>query len=122
RAPAGQHAAVDEPILEAFADQLATRHGAGGANATSWDAAVTLDASDAENAEPNSPDLVSGPEAAELLSVSRQRLRHLATAHPDFPPPLYKLRVGALWPRAAIQAFGAQWERKPGRPPKQNPS
>ena len=65
---------------------------------------------------PNYPELVSGPEAAELLGVSRQRLYQLATEHRGFPEPLYRLRVGPLWARSAIEAFSQRWERKPGRP------
>jgi len=67
---------------------------------------------------PNYPDLVSGPEAAELLGVSRQRLHQLAQEHAGFPEPLYRLRVGSLWVRSGIEAFGRRWERKPGRPRK----
>jgi len=68
--------------------------------------------------EPNFPELVSGPEAAKILGVNRQRVHQLATEHPDFPQPLYRLGVGSLWLRSAIEAFAARWERKPGRPAK----
>ncbi len=71
-----------------------------------------------ELARPNYPDLVSGPEAAEVLGVSRQRLYELAARHRGFPEPLYRLRVGPLWVRSAIEAFAQRWDRKPGRPPK----
>ncbi len=40
---------------------------------------------------PNLPDLVSGPEAAEILNVTRQRLHQLAATHSRFPRPLYEL-------------------------------
>jgi hypothetical protein len=80
--------------------------------------ATQHDVLDEQLAWPNYPDLVSGPEAAELLGVSRQRLHQLAHEHADFPEPLYRLRVGPLWVRSGIEAFGRRWERKPGRPRK----
>jgi hypothetical protein len=80
--------------------------------------ATRHDVLDEELARPAYPDLVSGPEAAELLGVSRQRLHQLARSHPHFPEPLYQLRVGPLWIRAGIEAFAQRWARKPGRPAK----
>lgn len=65
---------------------------------------------------PTLPDLVSGAESGEILGVSRQRLHQLHLQHPDFPKPLYQLRVGPLWDRAAIEAFDSTWTRKSGRP------
>jgi hypothetical protein len=81
--------------------------------------AVRGDVLDAEHAHPNKPDLVSGPEAAAILHVTRQRLHQLHNDHPDFPEPLYHLKVGPLWLRSAIEAFDRRWERKPGRPAKE---
>ncbi|WP_134667864.1 hypothetical protein [Amycolatopsis sp. CFH S0078] len=80
--------------------------------------AVREDVRDAELEKPNLPALVSGPEAAEILGVNRQRVHQLATQNPRFPKPLYRLAVGSLWDRRAIEQFDAEWERKPGRPPK----
>lgn len=80
--------------------------------------AVLGDVLDAELARPNYPALVSGPEAAGLLGVSRQRLHQLHREHPEFPTPLYQLKVGPLWLRAAVEAFDRQWERRSGRPRK----
>jgi hypothetical protein len=77
--------------------------------------AVRGDVLDAELARPNYPDLVSGPEAAGILHVSRQRLHQLYREHPEFPAPLYQLKVGPLWLRTSIEAFERDWERKPGR-------
>lgn len=65
--------------------------------------------------EPTLPRMVSAPEVAEMLGVSRQRvyqLRDLAA----FPAPLYELRTGPIWDARAIEHFGKSWERKPGRP------
>ena len=73
---------------------------------------------DSELEIPNLPDLVSGPEAAEILGVSRQRVHQLATENRHFPMPAYRLGVGSLWLRTAIERFSETWERKVGRPRK----
>jgi hypothetical protein len=78
--------------------------------------AIRQDVLDAENSRPTLPELVSAPEAAEILGVSSQRLHELATGKAGFPEPIYELRTGKLWLRDAIEAFGHRWERKPGRP------
>ncbi|SDU77045.1 helix-turn-helix transcriptional regulator [Jiangella alkaliphila] len=78
---------------------------------------VREDVRDAEQERPTLLDLVSGPEAAEILGVSRQRVHQLAHEHPDFPAPAYQLGVGSLWFRAGVEAFGQRWERRAGRPP-----
>jgi hypothetical protein len=80
--------------------------------------AVRQDLLDAANMRPTLPELVSGPEAAEILGVSSQRLHELAAGHAGFPEPMYELRTGKLWLRDAIEAFSSRWERKPGRPRK----
>jgi hypothetical protein len=79
--------------------------------------AVRQDVLDAENARPTLPELVSVPEAAEILGVSPQRVRELTVTNPGFPEPMYELRTGKLWLRDAIDVF-ARRDRKPGRPPK----
>jgi hypothetical protein len=61
------------------------------------------------------PDLVSTPEAADILGVSPQRLHQIVGERSDFPAPAYELRTGKLWLRSAIQAFGER-KRMPGRP------
>lgn len=83
--------------------------------------AVRQDVLDDENARPTLPELVSVPEAAEILRVSPQRVRELAAANSGFPEPMYELRTGKLWLRHAIEAF-ARRDRKPGRPPKDTES
>jgi len=77
--------------------------------------AVLQDIVDEENARPALPDIVSAPEAAEILGVSPQRLHQIATDNEAFPEPVYELRAGNLWLRAAVEAFASR-ERKPGRP------
>ena len=77
---------------------------------------VRQDVLEAENMRPTLPELVSGPEAAEILGVSPQRLRQLADGHASFPEPMYELRAGKLWLKDAIEAFDRRWDRKPGRP------
>jgi len=64
---------------------------------------------------PTLPRMMSAPEVAELLGVSRQRV-HQLRATPTFPAPLYELRTGPIWDAAAIEHFATTWERKPGRP------
>lgn len=80
--------------------------------------AVLQDVLDAANARPTLPELVSLPEAAELLGVSPQRVRELSVNNAGFPAPMYELRTGKLWLKDAISVFAQRWERKPGRPRK----
>lgn len=80
--------------------------------------AVRQDVLEAENSRPTLPELVSTPEAAEILHVSPQRVHELAASKADFPEPMYELRAGKLWLRDAIESFGRRWQRKPGRPSK----
>lgn len=97
---------------------------AGKAGLPSWPfaraEAVRQDVLDAENAKPTLPELVSVPEAAEILGVSPQRVRELSSTSSAFPEPMYELRTGKLWLRDAIDTF-ARRDRKPGRPPKTRP-
>lgn len=65
---------------------------------------------------PTLPHLVSAPEIAELLGgISRQRVHQLRSLK-SFPAPLVELRTGPIWDAAAIEKFGQEWTRKPGRP------
>jgi hypothetical protein len=80
--------------------------------------ATRQDVLEAENRRPTLPELVSAPEAADILGLSSQRVHELAATKAGFPVPLYELRTGKLWLRDAIEAFGRRWERKPGRPSK----
>lgn len=88
----------------------------------SWPAlrteAARHDLVDAENARPTLPELVAAPEAGEILGVSPQRVHELAGGRAGFPEPVYELRTGKLWLRAAIEAFAQRRDRKPGRPRK----
>ena len=79
--------------------------------------AVRQDVLAEQLARPSLPDLVSAPEAADILGVKPQRIHQLVIEHGDFPEPAYELRAGKLWLRAAIEAF-AQRKRQPGRPRK----
>jgi hypothetical protein len=81
-------------------------------------AAVRDDVLEEENQRPTLPELVSAPEAADILGVSPQRVHELARGGRGFPSPIYELKVGKLWLRDAIVAFDERWERKPGRPDK----
>lgn len=64
---------------------------------------------------PTLPRMVSSQEVAEMLHVSRQRVSQLRS-HSNFPVPLLELRTGPIWSAAAIEKFGREWTRKPGRP------
>lgn len=77
--------------------------------------AVRDDVLEADNARSTLPDLVSAPEAAEILRVTPQRLHEIADRR-GFPQPVYELRTGKLWLRPAIEAYDGLWQRKPGRP------
>lgn len=65
---------------------------------------------------PNHPELVSAPEIATMLGVSRQRVHQLLAENRSFPQPLYRLGAGPLWLADAIRAFERRWPRRPGRP------
>jgi prophage regulatory protein len=111
-----------EAVLQGspLADKLAAKAGM-----PSWQVvraeAVRQDVLDEQNASPTLPELASVSEAAEILGVSPQRVRELAATNASFPEPMYELRTGKLWLRAAIDAFAAR-ARKPGRPPKAPPT
>jgi hypothetical protein len=85
----------------------------------SWPAvhveAIRQDVLAEQLAHPLLPELVSAPEAADILGVSTQRVHQIAAENTDFPEPAYELRAGKLWLRAAVQAF-AERKRLPGRP------
>jgi predicted DNA-binding transcriptional regulator AlpA len=68
--------------------------------------------------EPTMPEVVSAPEVADILGVSRQRVHQILSGNPRFPEPLFRLGSGPVWSRQAIESFQAKWERKPGRPVK----
>lgn len=70
----------------------------------------------AANERPTMPEIVSVPEAADILGVSQQRVRELAATQARFPKPVYELRTGKLWLRTAIEAYAERRPRKPGRP------
>jgi hypothetical protein len=64
---------------------------------------------------PTLPELVGASEVAGMLGVSRQRV-HQLREHPSFPVPLVEVAMGPLWDARAVQAFAAEWDRRPGRP------
>jgi predicted DNA-binding transcriptional regulator AlpA len=66
--------------------------------------------------EPTIPEIVSSPEVAEILGVSRQRVHQLLAENPRFPQPILRLGSGPLWIADAIHRFKKEWNRKPGRP------
>lgn len=79
---------------------------------------IDVDEHDRRLAEPAYAELVGISEIAGILGVTRQRASALQT-RPGFPQPLQVLASGPVWPRAWIDRFAATWERKGGRPAKQ---
>jgi hypothetical protein len=67
-------------------------------------------------AQPQLPDLVSGPEAADILGIPVQQVHQLAADHADFPAPAYQLRAASLWLRPTVVAFAERWDRRRGEP------
>lgn len=70
--------------------------------------------------EPAFPQLAGIAEVADLLRVSRQRASELQTRS-GFPAPVAQLRSGPVWRIGDLSRFDAEWDRKPGRPPKVEP-
>lgn len=67
-----------------------------------------------EAAMPQFPELMSVPDIADLLGITRQAARkHSLKA--DFPKPLLTPRTGSLWARAAVEAWSENVHRRPGR-------
>jgi predicted DNA-binding transcriptional regulator AlpA len=62
-------------------------------------------------------ELVSVPEIAEMLGVSRQRVNQLIGAYDDFPAPVAVLAIGRVWLRQSIADWSSTHPRKPGRRP-----
>jgi predicted DNA-binding transcriptional regulator AlpA len=91
---------------------------AAGASIANWLGveAITDDEADRRLADPPIPELISTPEAGEILGVSRQRVHQLRQRE-DFPSPVVELGSGPVWTQTSIEAFDESWNRKPGRPP-----
>lgn len=72
---------------------------------------------------PAFPELVGVSEIARLLGrdetpVSRQRASAI-TARRDFPQPVARLAAGPVWTRDSVRSFVETWDRRPGRPARQ---
>ena len=77
---------------------------------------VDLQEYDRRADEPTIPEIVSTPEVAVILGVSRQRVHQLLADNPRFPQPILRVGSGPLWIADAIHKFKNEWNRKPGRP------
>jgi predicted DNA-binding transcriptional regulator AlpA len=77
--------------------------------------AVRADVADEDLERPPFPEVVTAPEVAEILGITRQRVHTLAAQNKDFPP---AIRVGSVrcWYRAAIEQFKDEWTRQGGWP------
>lgn len=67
-------------------------------------------------ASPVVPDLVSGPDIAEMAGISKSRA-NLLTKRADFPPAVVQTRQGPLRLRSQVEAYLAQRNTSPGRRP-----
>lgn len=56
-------------------------------------------------------------EVAEMLGVSRERVRQLRAERVDFPRPVADLQATPVWQRSEVAAWDASRQRKPGRRP-----
>jgi predicted DNA-binding transcriptional regulator AlpA len=74
---------------------------------------VREDILDEDIARSTLPDLVSISEAAEILGVSPQWVHEFAADGWAFPKPVYELKAGKVWLRAAIEAFRESADRSP---------
>ena len=112
---------IDDSVckLAAIDGELVARAAAKAAGLPDWPTVrleVTLaDVVDEDQARSNFPDLVGASAVAEILGVSRQRLAELR-ATDRFPLPVTTIDGRDVWMRAAIEKFDAGWERRPGRP------
>lgn len=78
---------------------------------------LPADEHDAEISRPPAQELIGYTEAGEILRVSPQRARQLATERTDFPAPVATPAMGPIYTRASVEAF-AKLPRKGGRPRK----
>jgi hypothetical protein len=102
----------------------AFRHAAAEAGLPAWPVVevecVTEEELERRLARPVVPTLVGVSEIARLLArdgvrVSRQRASAV-TSRTDFPEPVARLASGPIWTRDSVQNFVGTWERRPGRP------
>lgn len=63
--------------------------------------------------------LVGVQEVTAILGVTRQRVVALVHDKPGFPEPLVRLACGPVWACADIEAWKTTWDRRPGRPRKE---
>jgi len=63
-------------------------------------------------------ELVSIPEIAKMLGVSRQRVHQLIQQYDDFPKPVAELAIGRVWDHATVANWNDTHPRPTGRPRK----
>ncbi|HET7408087.1 MAG TPA: DNA-binding protein [Mycobacteriales bacterium] len=59
------------------------------------------------------PPLVGAAEIQGMLGVSRQRVQQLINT-PNFPRPVYELRMGKVWLRSDIETWMQERKRRAG--------
>lgn len=104
-------------LRQAIAAALELVEGATGEKATAVEV-LPDDVAEARALAPSIPELVGYAEIAELLEVSRQRAREIATTVAGFPAAVVDTSAGPLRTRRAVEAWASSWQRKPGRPKK----
>lgn len=102
-------------LRQATQDALRLVEGATGSKALAVEVLPTHEF-DRRLDEPQIPELVGYAEIADILGVSRQRAREIATTIKPFPAPAVVVATGPLFVRSSVESFANTWERKPGRP------
>ncbi len=67
---------------------------------------------------PPFPELAGLAEVADILGVSKQRVRELVDRDETFPLPVAELSGGAIYVKSMIEEFNVRWKRQSGRPSK----
>jgi hypothetical protein len=104
----------DDPTKAATKALDHFREAAAKSNLPEWPVVVVEVLAEAPQLRP----VVGSSEAAEMLSISRQRLAQLAQ-RPDFPAPWATVAATPVWLRTQIRRFERYWPRRNGRPPKE---
>ncbi len=77
--------------------------------------ATTLAGRQVDVSQPLRTELISPAEIGKILGVPKAKLREI-TMRPDFPPPVVRIRGGAIYARSAVDAFHAGWDGRYGPP------
>lgn len=118
------HVTISTGTLRQAADEAIRTVGAATKTASIPAQLIRLEVMTLDDVKYIVPDLVGYAGAAEMLGVSRQRVRELdgvvkgTARHPQFPKAVSRPATGPLFDRKQIEEFKAGWQRRTGRPPK----